>query len=128
MEGKIKNMLIVIGAVVIVAGLGLFLWWQNSQPGTYDDFAKCLKDKGAVFYGAFWCPHCRDQKDLFGSSQKYLPYVECSSSDGNSQLEICKKEKIESYPTWQFADGSREEGELSLEKLSEKSGCQLTNR
>ena len=34
-------------------------------PGKYDGFAQCLKDKGATFYGAFWCPHCKAQKALF---------------------------------------------------------------
>ena len=48
-------------------------------PGKYDAFAQCLKDKGAVFYGAFWCPNCQEQKKLFDSSIKLLPYVECST-------------------------------------------------
>ena len=46
-------------------------------PGKYDAFATCLKDEGAVFYGAFWCTHCQATKKMFGASQKLLPYVEC---------------------------------------------------
>ena len=119
-----KNLILGIGIVVILV-LG-FWWWQaNQQPGKLDDFAKCLKDKGAKFYGAFWCPHCQDQKTLFGSSKKYLPYIECSTANGNSQLPICKEKNIEGYPTWEFADGSRLTGELSLEQLSQKTECQL---
>jgi thiol-disulfide isomerase/thioredoxin len=98
-------------------------------PGKLDQFAQCLKDKGATFYGAFWCPHCKAQKAMFGSSAKLLPYVECSTPDGNSQTQICIDKKIESYPTWELADGTRlptESGSgVSLKTLAEKTGCVL---
>ncbi len=90
-----------------------------------DEFAQCLADKEAVFYGTFWCSYCQSQKKMFGSSQKLLPYVECSTLDGNNQLQVCKDNNIESYPTWEFADGSRLSGEIPLEKLAEKTGCAL---
>lgn len=89
------------------------------------NLANCLAEKGAKFYGAFWCGHCQNQKEMFGEAEKYLPYVECSTEDGKGQLDVCKEKNIVSYPTWEFSDGSREAGELSLEKLSEKTGCQL---
>ncbi len=98
-------------------------------PGKYDTFAQCLKDKGATFYGAFWCPHCKAQKALFGSSVKLLPYVECSTPDGAGQTQECKDKKIEGYPTWELADGTRLPIEtsagVSLETLSSKTGCTL---
>lgn len=97
----------------------------SSGPGKYDTFATCLKDKGAVFYGAFWCSHCQATKKLFGSSQKLLPYVECSTPDGNSQVKACADKNITSYPTWEFPDGSRLLGEVTLEQLAEKTSCQL---
>src|SRR3989338_11299699 len=99
-----RNIIIAI-IIIIVVVAGYFIWTENKKPGLYDDFAKCLKDKGAKFYGAFWCSHCQNQKKLFESSEKYLPYVECSTPDGNGQLEVCKKENIQAYPTWQFSDG-----------------------
>lgn len=94
-------------------------------PGMYDTFAQCLKDKGAVFYGAFWCPHCQAQKKMFGTSAKLLPYVECSPLNGQGQTQICIDKKVESYPTWEFVDGSRLTGEISLEQLAEKTSCIL---
>lgn len=114
----------VIIAVGIAAVAGVAIW-QNSVPGKLDGFAKCLKDKGAVFYGAFWCPHCQDEKALFGRSVKHLSYVECSTADSKGQLQICKDQKIEVYPTWKFADGTKNEGEMGLAKLAEKTGCTL---
>ena len=120
-----KSIIIYSVIILIVLSVGFLLWQQNKKPGKLDDFAKCLKDKGLKFYGAFWCPHCQSQKTLFGNSKKYLPYVECSAPDSNGQLQECKQENIRAYPTWQFADGSRQEGELTLKELSEKSGCQI---
>lgn len=125
MKKKQKNKLIWIGialAVVLIVG---FLIIQDNQPGELDGFASCLEEKGAKFYGAFWCPHCKNQKELFGNSERLLPYTECSTPDGNGTTIICQKEGINSYPTWVFADGSREAGELSLKFLSEKTGCTL---
>ena len=38
---------------------------------------------------------------------------------------ICQEKNIESYPTWEFNDGSRLDGEISLTQLAEKTGCPL---
>jgi thiol-disulfide isomerase/thioredoxin len=84
-----------------------------------------LKDKGAIFYGSFWCPHCQAQKKLFGDSVKLLPYVECSTPDGNAQTQICIDKKITGYPTWKFADGSELTGEIPLATLADKTACTL---
>ena len=119
-----KNVWIAVIILVVIAG-GYFLWQRTQAPGELDQFTQCLKDKGAVFYGAFWCPHCQNQKKMFGRSEKLLPYVECSAADGRGQLPLCNDKKIEGYPTWEFADGTRLSGEIPLETLSEKTGCPL---
>ncbi|MBI4272517.1 hypothetical protein HY621_01545 [Candidatus Uhrbacteria bacterium] len=119
-----KIILFSLGGIVIAAGIYAFAL-SESKPSPLDDFARCLKDKGATFYGAFWCPHCQNQKKMFGKSAKLLPYVECSTADGKGQLPACTEKKIDGYPTWEFADSSRESGEVSLEKLAEKTGCTL---
>ncbi len=125
MNNKGRNTIILVAVgLIILVGIFSFLSENNAQ-GKYDVFAKCLKDKGAVFYGAFWCPHCQNQKAMFGNSEKYLPYVECSTSDGKGQVPICSQKNITAYPTWVFADGSRESGEIPLNKLAEKTGCSL---
>jgi hypothetical protein len=128
MDKNIKIFLSVIGvlilgviATVLVRGGGAV----DTSPGKYDAFAQCLKNSGASFYGAFWCPHCQAQKKLFGSSVKYLPYVECSTPDAQGQTQICIDKKIESYPTWEFADGSRLNGEIPLQQLADKTSCTL---
>lgn len=128
MENKNVKIFILIIGLLILGTIGLVFLQSNSAPlgpGKYDTFATCLKDKGATFYGAFWCPHCQAQKKLFGTSQKLLPYVECSTLDGASQLQICKDKKVEGYPTWEFADGARLNGEIPLQQLADKTSCVL---
>ena len=119
---KNKVVWIIIGAVVLSAGL---LIYQKVKPGAYDGLAQCLKDKGVIFFGAFWCPHCQNQKKLFGNSAKKLPYVECSLPSGKGQTDECNKEGIEGYPTWEFADGSRESKVLTPQELAEKVECTI---
>lgn len=122
---KIFISIIVILVLGVVSTILLKGNGGTSEPGKYDVFAQCLKDQGAVFYGTFWCTYCQSQKKLFGSSQKLLPYVECSPANAKGQLQICQDKKIEGYPTWEFADGSRISGKVSLEKLAEKTACVL---
>lgn len=113
-----------IGALVFV-GLVVWLIIAPTKPGKLDAFATCINDSGAIFYGAFWCPHCQNQKAMFGASAKLLPYVECSTPDGKSQLPVCTDAGVTGYPTWEFAGGERESGEVSLERLSELTNCPL---
>jgi len=119
-----KNILLVGIVIIIIAGIAYSVN-KSRVPGELDGFAKCLKEKGAVFYGAYWCPHCQNQKKLFGKSEKLLSYVECSTPDGKGQLQVCKDKNITGYPTWEFADGERLSGEIPLKKLSEKTDCAL---
>ncbi|MEK9154946.1 MAG: thioredoxin domain-containing protein [Patescibacteria group bacterium] len=125
---KKNNLILIIIAIGLLTMIfGIVFLAVNNQPARLDGFAQCLKDKGAVFYGAFWCSHCQNQKTMFGRSQKLLPYIECSTSDGRGQLNTCKDKNIEGYPTWIFSNGERLSGEISLETLSEKTGCELPN-
>jgi thiol-disulfide isomerase/thioredoxin len=94
----------------------------------YDQFAECLVNKGAKFYGAFWCPHCQAQEATFGMSRDKMAnlglYKECSNPD-QSENDFCKALGIEGYPTWIFADGSRVAHELKVEELATKTTCAL---
>lgn len=110
--------------VAVIAIIGSMIWY-SSRPGEYDGFAGCLKESGATFYGAFWCQHCQNQKALFGRSAKALPYVECSTPDGKAQLQSCIDEKIETYPTWKFKDGTIKKGVVSMSELAALTSCPL---
>lgn len=125
MKKQTKFIIFIISLVLIVIALALIFNFDTKKPGKYDDFAQCITNSGAKFYGTFWCSHCNNQKKMFGKSVKKLPYVECSTPDGKNQLPICKDNNIEGYPTWVFSDQSRMTGELSFETLSEKTQCKL---
>ncbi len=92
-----------------------------------DGFARCLGEKKAAMYGAFYCEHCKEQKDLFGDAAQYLPYVECVEKGTRKITDECKALGIRKTPTWIFEQsGDRIEGKvLSLQELSQKSGCRL---
>lgn len=123
MKRNFKYYLWITGAVLFF--LGLFFWsrWVNTRPDKFDDLAKCLKDKGTIFYAAFWCPNCQNQKKIFGRSARFLPYVECSTPNGQGQLEVCRQAGVEAYPTWTFSSGTSTIGVLLPDELAEKSGC-----
>ncbi len=128
MNNNVKIFISIIGLLVLGVIVSVLVGANGERatgPGKYDAFAQCLTDKGAVFYGAFWCPHCQAQKKMFGSSAKLLPYVECSTLDGKSQLPACKEKGISSYPTWTFADGTKMTGEVPLVQLATKTQCPL---
>lgn len=131
-----KNLIIGVVGFLVIIGVALYLISGNpvtlvtNNPTTITAssspvaaFAQCLKDKGVVFYGAFWCSHCKAQKALFGDAVELLPYVECSTPDGNKQLQVCIDKRIEGYPTWEFVDGSRLSGERTFAELGEKANC-----
>jgi hypothetical protein len=120
-----KNGVVIFWAVllaVIVLGVGAS-FFLKSAPGQHDALAQCIKDRGVIFYGAFWCPHCQRTKALFRNSAKLLPYVECSTPDGKGQTQLCKDKGIQSYPTWVRPDGAIMTGENPIEEWAAFSGC-----
>ena len=123
-----KNKSKIIIGIVVLLGLGGVTWAAAVlpyRPDTLDGFAKCIKDSGATFYGAFWCPHCQATKAMFGKSAKKLPYIECSKPSGKGQLKICTDAGVEGYPTWVFPDGTRLSGERTIAELAAKTNCQI---
>ncbi len=82
------------------------------------ELAKHLTAIGAKMYSAFWCPHCYEQKQLFGKeAYKQINSVECDPSGKNPQPEACVAAKIQSYPTWKIK-GETLSGAQLLEKLA----------
>jgi hypothetical protein len=82
--------------------------------------AEHLRRQGYVFYGAWWCPACNQQKNLFGQpAAQRLPYLECEKGAAGQQR--CSQAGIRAYPTW-IKGGERREGVLTLEELKRWSG------
>jgi hypothetical protein len=118
-----RNIIMVVAIVAVCAGLYFFL--RRKHDTRMDAFAQCLGTKGAKMYGAYWCPHCADQKELFGSSFQYAPYIECGIKGSRNEAQSCTDAGVKRFPTWTFADGARVEGEHSLEFLGQETGCPL---
>jgi hypothetical protein len=115
------KIMIVVGIVAVCAGLYFLL--RNKQNSRMDAFAQCLGTEGAKMYGAYWCPHCADQKEMFGSSFQYAPYIECGIKGSRAEAQVCIDADVKHFPTWVFAGGARVEGAHSLEFLSQETGC-----
>ncbi len=112
------------GAVLfVVAALGVVVWhvWPRKVANAAP-LAECLAVKGVTMYGAAWCPHCQNQKLMFGKAFSMIPYVECPE-----HIELCKAKGIEGYPTWILSGGMHLVGEQSLGTLAKASGCPFTS-
>lgn len=114
------------GAVVAVLALHLYyagLWGDAPQPEDpwVRGLAEHLTITGAKFYGSYLCPHCAEQKEMFGGSVKRLPYVECQPGGPSvPQAAECNAKNIQGYPTW-IINGERLVGTQSLETLAQAS-------
>ncbi|MDX2097223.1 MAG: vitamin K epoxide reductase family protein [Leptolyngbyaceae cyanobacterium bins.59] len=139
--GQILFMGVIVALVTLIGTLGVYSGISN--PRAADDaggkagpvvttpsgaseisLAEHLTKVGAKMYGAYWCPHCHDQKQLFGvQAFSKVTYVECAPDGKNAQPDLCKAQgdKIQGFPTWevngQFFGGTR-----SLQELSDLSG------
>lgn len=112
-------------AVILIAHLN-YTGLLGEPPATEDPRARAiaihLTKSGAKMYGANWCPHCQQQKEMFGLAASRLPYIECSTGpQGSPQTAICRNMNITVYPTW-IIDGKRTEEVLSMQQLAEMTG------
>src|SRR5262249_49544520 len=104
-------------ALVIVAGAFVFAMPAAETPGYQGELARHLRDSGAIMYGAYWCPHCSEQKHLFGAAVKDVPYVECDAKGVNARPDLCERAGVKVYPTW-VIDGARREVVQTLGDLA----------
>jgi hypothetical protein len=84
--------------------------------------AQHLKKTGATLYSAYWCSHCYRQLQLFGkeAATTKLKKVECVEDGENAKPALCKKAKIQGYPTW-IIRGKSYPGVQKPEKLAQLS-------
>lgn len=83
--------------------------------------AQHLSSIGAKMYGAYWCPACHSQKQLFGKQAfADITYIECAEEGGNSQRQLCQQAGIQRYPTWEI-NGQLYPGTRSLQELAQLS-------
>lgn len=136
---------LVVAVVTLIGTLGVYAHIETPQPNPSSsatvpgqagppilntsgpaemELSRHLKQKGAKMYGAYWCPHCHDQKELFGKEAfSLLTYIECAPDGQNPQTERCQAAKIQGFPSWEISGKQVEPaGTLSLEKLADLTG------
>ena len=95
----------------------------KSNPATIA-LAEHLTASGAVMYSAYWCPHCHEQKEMFGKeAAKNLKVVECAPTGQNNEAKLCQSKGIEGFPTWEI-NGELDSGVKQLPDLARLSGYQ----
>lgn len=121
---KKKNNLVYIVIAVAVLLVGGLIWLvkkPSDEPvanaAQVQSLAQCLSEKGMKMYGASRCPHCKAQKELFGTAFSKIEYVECTT-----EAVKCNIAGIQGYPTWIY-QGQKYEGEQTFEQLAKITGC-----
>ncbi|MGH9497417.1 MAG: hypothetical protein ACRD3B_20635 [Candidatus Sulfotelmatobacter sp.] len=117
-----RTLLYVVIAILFIGAFVAGRYYRNHK---YDSFAQCLASRQAKMYGLYWCPHCIEQKEEFGESFHYVPYVECAIRGTKELATECKVAGVKLFPSWQFGSEPPKEGVLSLDALSDKTGCKL---
>ncbi|MHC5861410.1 thioredoxin domain-containing protein [Nostoc sp.] len=83
--------------------------------------AQHLVNIGAKEYVAWWCPHCHEQKLLFGKEAYQIISdsikVECDKRGLNAHPDWCKAAKVTGFPTW-VINGHQYSGVQNLKELA----------
>ena len=130
---------IIIGLIVLLGGL---IWSSSVDPNRSPisnieqgvppkvisqssssaiSLAEHLTKIDAKKYSAYWCPHCHDQKELFGKEAvSKLLLIECAKDGRNSQAKLCQSKGISSFPSWEI-NGEIFAGVRSLNELADLS-------
>ena len=125
-----RNRLLRLGAGLLLAGATLAAppaSWAADQAAKAEasspeqlHLAEYLKRVGMIFYGAWWCPACFQQKNLFGKQAgNRLPYVECDKEEVGRRR--CVAANVRVFPTWVLG-AERREGVQTVEELRSWSG------
>ena len=133
--GQLIFTAIIVGMITMVGTFAVYAPIHSATVGKPDTYgvtttstrtkvalAEHLTKVGAKMYGAYWCSHCQDQKQLFGKEAvSKLNYIECDPTGKNSKMNLCVAAGIKAYPSWDI-DGKLREGVISLEDLAKSSG------
>ncbi len=112
---------------IIISTFAVFAFTAcKSEPvdGQYAHVAQCLTEKGVKFYGAYWCGHCANQKEMFGDDFRYIDSYECDARGKDANPEACAEAGIQAYPSWSFPGQGVITGKRPIEELAKKANCE----
>ncbi len=110
-----KRHVFVIILILVITGCSSKI--DGSEFSAQENLAKCLKEKGVVFYGSDRCENCQRQKSLFGEAFAIIDYKNCDFSASE-----CDKKGIKVYPVWSL-ENRVVLGTQSLKQLAEFANC-----
>src|SRR5262249_61214333 len=89
---------------------GVYFLGQRRKTSRLAAFAKCLSAKQAKMYGAYWCPHCAEQKEMFGGAFQYVSYMECGVVGSREEAPHCVQAGVKTFPAREFGHGVTDDG------------------
>ncbi|MBH8563464.1 vitamin K epoxide reductase family protein [Nostoc sp. CENA67] len=103
-----------------------FGWKITTTSGQAEiELARHLVKIGAKEYVAYWCPHCHEQKLIFGKEAYQIINdnikIECAADSPKAKPELCQAAKIQGFPTW-IINGKTYNGVQNLDELAKISG------
>ena len=114
-----RKYIIISLTILIIVFLAGSVYSNMKKPGSYDEFAKCLTEKGAIIYGNDYCQYTIKQLNYFGNSKQYLNYIKCLDNK-----ELCDSKNIKTTPTWEI-NGKMYEQVQTFESLTAITGCKI---
>ncbi|MEO8891885.1 MAG: vitamin K epoxide reductase family protein [Coleofasciculaceae cyanobacterium] len=109
-----------IAATAPVPGVG---WEITTTSGESEiALARHLKKAGVKEYFAYWCPHCYEQKQLFGKQAvAELEKIECAADGKDAKPQACIDAGVKAFPSWEI-NGKLTSGVKTLEELADATG------
>ena len=105
--------------ILIIFFSSITFYSYEKRPGEYNDFAKCLTEKGAIIYGNDYCQYTNIQLNFFGKSKEYLNYIKCADNE-----RLCNEKGVKTTPTWEINEKMYEQVQ-TFETLSSITGCKI---
>ncbi len=87
-------------------------------------FATALRDAGVELFCADWLEACTQQRELLRDGGKFLPFIEVTNSDRSANHRFMDK-GLTTVPTWDFQNGIRATGMLSVAQISALAGIAI---
>ena len=95
---------------------------QNTSGPSEIALAQHLQEIGAKKYSAYWCPHCQQQREMFGREAfAYIDSIECAEDGQDAQPQLCREAGVQGFPTWEI-NGEQFSGARPLSELANLSG------
>ncbi len=114
---KLYLLVVIIIAVVLVAGYFSITGKVFLKENKYDKFVSCIVSRDLILFGNQNCEYCNSLKSNLGESFKLINYIDCSSDQSNCG-------QVAEYPTWKYNE-QYIKGNLSLEEISIITKCIL---